>query len=162
MDRIDGLIIEELQKDGRMAFAELGRRVGLSTPAVIERVKRLEERGVILGYRAMIDPAAVGLAVHAFVKVTVGGDRIAAFTKLVKGLPEVLECHRVTGAESFLVQIAVRDMLHLEAAIDSMMPYVATNTSMVLASPVPWNAVLPASSYPDRRGTSHGSLIRRQ
>jgi len=161
MDEIDCAIIAELQANARIAFAELGRRVKLSTPAVIERVKRLEERGVILGYRAMVDPAAVGLAVHAFVKVTVAGDRLATFAHVVKNLPEVLECHRVTGAESFLVQVAVRDTLHLEAVIDAMMPYVATNTSMVLASPVPWNSVLPASKYPERKGSRMVSRVRR-
>jgi Lrp/AsnC family transcriptional regulator, leucine-responsive regulatory protein len=62
----------------------------------------------------------------------------------------VLECHRVTGAESFMVQVAVRDVLHMEAVIDSMMPYVATNTSMILASPVPWNSILPAVRYSEK------------
>jgi Lrp/AsnC family leucine-responsive transcriptional regulator len=161
LDEIDCAIVAELQENARIASAELGRRVKLSTPAVIERVKRLEERGVILGYRAVVDPAAVGLAVHAFIKVTVAGDRLAAFSSVVKGLPEVLECHRVTGAESFLVQVAARDTLHLEAVIDSMMPYVATNTSMVLASPVPWNSVLPASKYPERKGMRAASRLRK-
>lgn len=159
MDEIDCTLLAELQQDARVSFAELGRRVKLSTPAVIERVKRLEEQGIILGYRAMVSPAAVGLAVHAFVKVTVAGDWLAPFAGLVKRLPEVLECHRVTGAESFLVQVAVRDTLHLEAVIDAMMPYVATNTSMVLASPVSWNSVLPSSKYPQAKYTR--SLTRK-
>ncbi len=124
---------------------KLGRRVGLSTPAVIERVRRLEESYVILGYRAAIDAAKVGLPVRAFVKVTVAGDKLAKFAAIVKSLPEVLECHRVTGAESYIAQIAVRDVRHMEAVIDAMMPYVATNTAMILASPVPWNPILPAS-----------------
>jgi Lrp/AsnC family leucine-responsive transcriptional regulator len=161
MDEIDCAILAELQANARIAFAELGRRVKLSTPAVFERVKRLEEQGVIVGYRAVVDPAAVGLAVHAFVKVTVAGDRLSTFANAVKSLPEVLECHRVTGAESFLVQVAVRDVLHLEAVIDAMMPYMATNTSMVLASPVPWNSVLPASKYPERKGGRVVSRLRR-
>jgi Lrp/AsnC family leucine-responsive transcriptional regulator len=147
LDAIDCSILAELQANARLAYAELGRRVKLSTPAVIERVRRLEESGVITGYRTCVNPARVGLAVHAFVKVTVAGDKLARFTSLVRTLPEVLECHRVTGAESFLVQVAVRDTIHLEAVIDAMMPYVATNTSMILSSPVPWNSVLPASRY---------------
>ncbi|HEX3942084.1 MAG TPA: Lrp/AsnC family transcriptional regulator [Acidobacteriaceae bacterium] len=144
LDEIDCEILAEMQANARVAFAELGRRVGLSTPAVLERVRRLEESHVILGYRAMIDPAKVGLPVRAFVKVTIAGDKLARFSALVKTIPEVLECHRVTGAESFIVQIAVRDVRHLEEVIDAMMPYVATNTSMVLASPVPWNDILPS------------------
>lgn len=147
IDDIDCEILAELQENARIAFAELGRRVGLSTPAVIERVRRLEEKQVIVGYRTLVDPSKVGLPVRAFVKVTVAGDKLAKFAALVRKLPEVLQCHRVTGAESFMVQIAVRDMNHMEEAIDSMMPYVATNTSMILASPVPWNSILPAARY---------------
>ena len=147
MDDIDCEILAELQENARIAFAELGRRVGLSTPAVIERVRRLEDSGVILGYRTSVDPARVGLPVRAFIHVTVAGDKLAKFATVVRSLPEVLECHRVTGAESFIVQVAVRDVRHMETVIDSMMPYVSTNTSMVLASPVPWNRVLPAVRY---------------
>ena len=147
IDDIDCEILAELQANARIAFAELGRRVGLSTPAAIERVRRLEESHVIQGYRAVVDPAKVGLPVRAFIKVTVAGDKLAKFAALVQNLPEVLECHRVTGAESFMVQVAVRDVRHMEEVIDSMMPYVATNTSMVLASPVAWNSVLPAAQY---------------
>jgi Lrp/AsnC family leucine-responsive transcriptional regulator len=147
LDKIDCRILEELQENARIAFAELGRRVGLSTPAVIERVHRLEEEGVILGYRAMVDPAKVGLPVRAFVKVTVAGDNLTKFAALVKKMPEVVECHRVTGDVSYIAQVAVRDVSHLEAVIDGMMPYVATNTAMILASPVPWNSIQPASQY---------------
>lgn len=147
IDDIDCEILAELQANARIAFAELGRRVGLSTPAVIERVRRLEDSQVIMGYRAVVDPAKVGLPVRAFVKVTVAGDKLQKFASLVRNLPEVLECHRVTGAESFMVQIAVRDVRHMEQLIDSMMPYVATNTSMILTSPVPWNSILPAVRY---------------
>ncbi len=147
IDDIDCEILAELQTNARLPFAELGRRVGLSTPAVIERVRRLEDNKVILGYRTAVDPARVGLPVRAFVKVTVAGDKLARFAALAQKLPEVIECHRVTGAESFMVQVAVRDVRHMEEVIDAMMPYVATNTSMILASPVPWNSVLPAIRY---------------
>jgi Lrp/AsnC family transcriptional regulator, leucine-responsive regulatory protein len=147
LDDLDCDILAELQTNARIPFAELGRRVGLSTPAVIERVRRLEDNQVILGYRTAVDPSKVGLPVRAFVHVTVAGDKLAKFASVVRGLPEVLECHRVTGAQSFIVQVAVRDVGHMEEVIDSMMPYVSTNTSMVLASPVPWNSVLPAQRY---------------
>jgi Lrp/AsnC family leucine-responsive transcriptional regulator len=158
IDDIDCEILAELQANARIAFAELGRRVGLSTPAVIERVHRLEESQVILGYRTLVDPAQVGLPVRAFVHVTVAGDKLAKFAAVVRNLPEVLECHRVTGAESFIVQVAVRDVRHMEEVIDSMMPYVSTNTSMILASPVPWNSILPARATARSRGS--GSRIR--
>ncbi len=146
LDTIDHKILKELQADGRMAFAELGRRVGLSTPAVIERVRRMEDAAVILRYAACVDPARVGLPLRAFIKITVGGDRLQHFNGLARRVPEVLECHRVTGAESYILQVAVRDLGHLETVIDSLTPYVATNTSMVLASPVPWNPVTPSDA----------------
>ena len=141
---MDQKILAELQVNGRLAFAELGRRVGLSTPAVIERVRRLEDSGVILRYTAQVDPAKVGLPLRAFIKITVVGERLEHFKGLARRVPEVLECHRVTGAESYILQVAVRDLQHLEAVIDSLTPYVSTNTSMVLASPVPWNPVTPS------------------
>jgi Lrp/AsnC family transcriptional regulator, leucine-responsive regulatory protein len=143
MDDIDCALLLELQLNARESFAELGRRVHLSTPAVIERVKRLEDDGVILGYRAAVDPKRLGLPMRAFIKVTVPGDHLAQYAELVGTLPEILECHRVTGVESYLVHVVVRDMGHLEAIIDSMMPYVSTTTSMVLASPVQWNPIVP-------------------
>ncbi len=146
LDALDHKILHELQADARMTFAELGRRVGLSTPAVIERVRRLEDAEVILRYTAQVDPAKVGLPLRAFIKITVGGDRLQHFNGLARRVPEVLECHRVTGAESYILQVAVRDLQHLETVIDSLTPYVATNTSMVLASPVPWKPVTPAAT----------------
>jgi Lrp/AsnC family leucine-responsive transcriptional regulator len=143
LDAMDHKILAELQLNARLAFAELGRRVGLSTPAVIERVRRLEDSEVIVRYTAQVDPAKVGLPLRAFIKITVAGERLEHFKGLARRVPEVLECHRVTGAESYILQVAVRDLQHLETVIDSLTPYVATNTSMVLASPVPWNPVTP-------------------
>ncbi len=146
LDSIDHKILAELQANARLPFAELGRRVGLSTPAATERVRRLEDAAIIQRYVAIVDPARVGLPLRAFIKITVPGDRLPHFNGLAQRVPEVRECHRVTGAESYILQVAVRDLPHLEAVIDSLTPYVATNTSMVLASPVPWNPVLPASA----------------
>lgn len=143
LDGIDRSILEELQADARLSFAELGRRVGLSTPSAAERVRKLEESGVILGYHAHISPQKVGLAMGAFVKISVAGERLVRFANLVRKVPEVLECHRVTGQESFLLQVAVEDAAHLERVIDSLMPYVATNTSIILASPITRGPVRP-------------------
>lgn len=145
LDALDLKILAELQANGRMAFAELGRRIGLSTPAVTERVRRMEDTSVIERYIAVVNPAKVGLPVRAFIKITVPGDRLPHFNRLAQRTAEVRECHRVTGSESYILQVAVRDLPHLETVIDSLTPYVATNTSMVLASPVPWSPVVPAS-----------------
>ena len=146
LDALDHKILAELQDKGRMSFAELGRRIGLSTPAVAERVRRLEDAAIIERYIAVVDPAKVGLPLRAFIKITVPGDRLPHFNRLAQKVREVRECHRVTGSESYILLVAVRDLPHLEKVIDSLTPYVATNTSMVLASPVPWNPVTPASA----------------
>ena len=142
-DTVDSAILAELQADARLPFAELGRRVSLSTPAVIERVRKLEDSGAIRGYHAQVDPVAVGLPLRAFIKVTIAGDKLERFAAVARRVPEVRECHRVTGAESFIVQVAVHDVAHLEQVIDSLAPYVATQTSIVLASIIDWNPVLP-------------------
>ncbi len=151
LDDIGWKILGELQQNARISFAELGRIVGLSTPAVTERVHKLEEAGIIVGYRAQIDPAKVGLPMLAFVNVKVGGENLARFMELAATHPEVLECHRVTGAESFLLKVAVSDVTHLEKLLDALMPYVGTTTSMVLSTALAWgNIVRPekASATP--------------
>jgi Lrp/AsnC family transcriptional regulator, leucine-responsive regulatory protein len=148
LDPMDCKILMELQLNARVTFAEIGRRIGLSTPAVIERVHRLEENGVIEGYHARVNPAKVGLTVRALIKIGIAGDRLAQFAVLVQKVPEVLECHRVTGSESFILQIAARDVAHMERIIDRLMPYVVTNTSIILASPVSWSPVVPSQEMP--------------
>jgi len=129
-------------------MAELGRRIGLSTPATAERVRKLEESNVILGYHARVRPEEVGLTTQALVKVIVAGDRLKTFQNLVLALPEALKCHRVTGNESFILHVAVKNAAHLERVIDSLMPYVSTNTSMILASPVTWRPIKPPTEEP--------------
>jgi len=148
LDKIGWHILHELQENARIPFAELGRRVGLSTPAVAERVRSMEDAGIIRGYRTEVDAMACGYNVLAFIRVNVAGDKLQHFVKLAKSRPEVLECHRVTGAESFILKMAVTDMNHLEAAIDSLMPYVATTTSMILSSAVTWGPVKPRGELP--------------
>lgn len=154
LDSKDCDILSQLQANSRMSFAELGRQVGLSTPAVIERVRQLEDRQVILGYHAQVNPSAVGLPLAALVRITIEGSRLKQFNELVKSIPEILECHRVTGSESYMAQIAVRDTEHLEEVIDAMMPYVSTNTSIILASPVVWKTITPAQVLPKRKAPS--------
>lgn len=147
LDDIGWKILSELQQNARTPFAELGRVVGLSTPAVTERVHKMEEAGIIVGYRAQIDPAKVGLPILAFVNVKVGGENLVRFMEVASIHPEVLECHRVTGAESFLLKVAVCDVAHLESLLDALMPYVATTTSMVLSTALAWgNIVKPDAS----------------
>jgi Lrp/AsnC family leucine-responsive transcriptional regulator len=143
LDPVSRRILDELQKDARLSYRELARRVGLSTPATAERVRRLESAGVIQGYHARIDPRAAGLGVLAFIRVRVAGTETVArrLIRLCTSLPEVLECHRCTGEESFLLKVRVASVGHLEKLIDRLTQYGMTSTSLVLSSPVERHSV---------------------
>jgi Lrp/AsnC family transcriptional regulator, leucine-responsive regulatory protein len=138
LDPISWKILAELQKDARLSYAEVGRRVGLSTPAAAERVRRLEAGGVIQGYEARIDPRRLGLAVAAFIRIRLSGSETLAkrLTALAHQMPEVLECHRCTGDESFILKVRVESVQHLEKLIDRFTPFGMTSTSLILSSPV--------------------------
>ena len=136
IDDIDRKILKELQVDARVSYAELGRRVGLTTPAVIERVRKLEDAGVITGYRADIDTAKVGLAIMAFVRMSITGVDYSHIIEVAEQSTEVLECHRGTGGDSFIMKVAVSSVEHLQEVIDRLVPYGITTTTIVLSSPV--------------------------
>lgn len=143
LDPIGRKILTQLQQDGRIPFTELGRRVGLSTPAVMDRVRRLEDCGIITGYRATVDASKVGYPIVAFIAVNVVGDFLPRMNKLAKSIPEVLECHRITGANSFILKIMAGSVDELEKLIDRLTPYVATTTSLVLSSLVTSRIIEP-------------------
>ena len=136
IDDIDRKVLTELQQDARVSYAELGRRVGLTTPAVIERVRKLEDAGVIIGYRAEIDPAKVGLPITAFVRMSITGVDYSHIIEVAEQSNEVLECHRGTGGDSFIMKVAVESVEHLQQIIDKLTPYGITTTAIVLSSPV--------------------------
>jgi Lrp/AsnC family transcriptional regulator, leucine-responsive regulatory protein len=140
-------LLDELQGDARLTLAELGRRVGLSSPAVAERLQRLQEAGVITGYRALVDPRALGYALGAILRIRPAPRQIAKVAELAQRTPEVVECHRITGEDCFFMKLYVRDVDHLEEAIDAFTPYGQTTTSIMQSSPVPGRGLpLPASS----------------
>jgi Lrp/AsnC family leucine-responsive transcriptional regulator len=138
LDRISWRIIEELQQNARISWAELGRRVGLTTPAVAERVHRLESLGVIRGFHTDISLERLGLPLLIFVRLSMSGPEalVRAFQQQVKMWDEVIECHRVTGSESFILKARVISMSHLERFIDKLGHYGSTSTTTVLSSPV--------------------------
>jgi Lrp/AsnC family leucine-responsive transcriptional regulator len=136
LDDIGWALLHELQDNARLSFSELGRRVGLTPPAVADRVRRMEEAGIIRGYRLDVDTARVGLPLTAVIRVTHRGVNCLELGRIVSEYPEVLECHRITGAESYSMKVALRSVEHLQELIDRLMPYGETVTSIVLSSPV--------------------------
>jgi Lrp/AsnC family leucine-responsive transcriptional regulator len=134
LDSIGWNILRELQRNARTPFTELGRRVGLSTPAVMERIRRMEEADIITGYRAEVNNTKIGYPILAFVRVSVVGDFMPRIMRVAEDALEVLECHRVTGSDSFIMKVAVGSVDELQTVIDRMTPYVATTTSIVLST----------------------------
>ena len=137
IDAVDRRLLEELQADGRLSVAELGRRVGLSPSAVAERVRRLEDDGVIRGYRADIDPRRLGYALGVVIRSRPAPRQLHAVAELARRTPEVVLCHRVTGDDCFVMLAHVRDVEHLEELIDQFALYGQTTTSVIQSSPVP-------------------------
>ena len=136
LDQIDWKILKTLQMNARISYAELGRRINLTTPAVIERVRKLEDAGIITSYRAEIDTAKVGLPITAFIRMSISGVDFSQIVQIAAGSNEVLECHRGTGGDSFIMKVAVASVEHLQNLIDRLTPYGITTTSIVLSSPV--------------------------
>jgi Lrp/AsnC family leucine-responsive transcriptional regulator len=137
LDATNRRLILALQDDARLSLAELGRRVGLTAPAVGERLARLEQAGVIRGYHADIDPRALGYGLSVVLRIRPAARMIHKVAELARDTPEVTECHRVTGEDCFVMRLHVRDVVHLEELIDRFVLYGQTTTSIVQSSPVP-------------------------
>ena len=137
IDAVDRQIIEELAQDGRISFAELGRRVSLSAPAVTERVRRLEEAGVITGYRAEIDPRALGYALTAIVRVKPAVRQLSKIADLAADIPQIEECLRITGEDCFHMKLHLSSIEELPRVLDQFLLYGETTTSIVNATQVP-------------------------
>jgi Lrp/AsnC family leucine-responsive transcriptional regulator len=137
IDDTNRLLLAELQQNARLSLAELGRRVGLSPPAVAERVQRLEQQGVILGYRAEINPRALGLSLSVVIRVRPAPGQLANVAELAQDTAEVVDCRRVTGDDCYVMTAHVRDVEHLEEVIDRFVALGQTTTSIVQSAPVP-------------------------
>jgi Lrp/AsnC family leucine-responsive transcriptional regulator len=135
LDQTDRALIGELQKDARLSLAELGRRVGLSAPSVADRMRRLEDSGVILGYRAEVDPRALGYELSAVLRVRPDARQLPKLAKIATDTPEVTECQRVTGDDCYVMKLHVRDVEHLEEVLDRFTPFGRTTTSIVQSAP---------------------------
>ena len=137
LDRTNLRLLELLTVDPRAGAAELARRIGMSAPAVRERLTRLEESGVIRGYRLDIDPAALGLPVAAWVRVRPGPGQLGRIAELAARTPQVSECHRISGEDCFLLKVHVPAIEDLEAVLDQFLLYGQTHSSFVVSTPVP-------------------------
>jgi Lrp/AsnC family leucine-responsive transcriptional regulator len=137
LDTTDLRIIGELQRDARLSLAELGRRVALSAPAVAERVQRLEDTGVITGYRAEVDPTALGFPITIMVRLRPAQRELPRLAKIADECPEIVECHRMTGDDCYYFIAHLRAMSELEPLLDRFTPYARTTTSVLQSSPVP-------------------------
>jgi Lrp/AsnC family leucine-responsive transcriptional regulator len=144
LDETGQRILRALQENARLPFSELGRQVGLSAPATAERVRRLEEAGVIAGYHARTDAAAIGRPVSAFLRLETAAAHYPAVIALARQAPEVTACHHVSGEDAFVIQVSVPDVGALEAAIARFSPYGPTRTAVVLSTPVDKPVLPPA------------------
>jgi Lrp/AsnC family transcriptional regulator, leucine-responsive regulatory protein len=143
--RMDGAVLDDtnrailavLDGDPRASLVEVGRRVGLSAPAVRERVSRMEESGVIRGYRLDVDPAALGLPVAAWVRIRPSQGQLPKVAQLAADIPEVSECHRISGEDCFLLKVHVPSIDALESVLDRLLIHGQTTSSFVVSTPVP-------------------------
>jgi Lrp/AsnC family transcriptional regulator, leucine-responsive regulatory protein len=136
LDETSLRIMAELQADARLTLAELGRRVGLSSPAVGERLQRLERTGAIRGYHAALDPRALGLSLTVVIRIRPSPGQLQNVAELAQETPEVVECQRITGEDCYFMRAHVRDVEHLEEVIDHFVALGQTTTSIVQSAPV--------------------------
>jgi Lrp/AsnC family leucine-responsive transcriptional regulator len=137
LDTKDFAILEALQVDGRLSLTELGRRIGLSQPAISERVRRLEQRGVITGYGARIDPRTLGLSSSAIIRLRTTHDHVAACLRRFSEMPEVIDVYRVTGEDCFVIRAIVSAPGALEEIVDGLARFGAVTTSVILRTQPP-------------------------
>jgi Lrp/AsnC family leucine-responsive transcriptional regulator len=136
LDDVNLRILDELSADARVGLAELGRRIGLSPPAVAERVQRLERAGVITGYHAEIDPAALGFPISAVVRIRPAPGQLRRIPEVARETPEVTECYRITGEDCYLLRLQLRSIDDLEDTLDRFTPFGLTTTSIIHSAPV--------------------------
>lgn len=137
LDETGWQLLQELQENARLSYSELGQRVGLSAPAVAERIHKLEEAGIITGYRAEVNMSKLGLPVTAIIRLSsVAGQSCTLVAQRVGEIAEVLECYRVTGSDSVITKVVATSVAHLECIIDQLTLYGLPTTSIVLSKPL--------------------------
>lgn len=147
LDDVNRTLLRQLHANPRITMSALGRATGMSAPAVSERVQRLERAGVITGYRMDVDPVALDMPVCAYVRIRPLGGPLTKIAELAAALPQVTECHRITGEDCFLIKVYAATLPDLEMTLDQFLTYGQTTTSIVVSSPVP-----PRELPPDAGG----------
>lgn len=137
LDEVNIQLLRELQRDPRVTMAELGRRVGMSSPAVTERVRRMEEMGIISGYAVIINPLPLGLPIAAYIRIRPHAGQLPQIVELARSIPEIVECHRITGEDCFLMKALLPAMDQLDRILDAFLIFGQTTTSIIQSSPVP-------------------------
>lgn len=161
LDKFERRIIDELQRDGRISHAELGRRIGLSATSVADRMRDMEAAGVIRGYAAVVDPVCIGLPVVGFVTMTCDGERCRKLAGQIEKYSEIIECHRLTGDASALLKVAVPSISALEQLVDRLAAFGKPSTALVLSSPIPSRPLMSAVEQ-DRDTQRRSSKKRRR
>lgn len=136
LDSTNLRLLAELQHDPRLPMAELGRRIGMSAPAVTERVRRLEDTGIIRGYHLDVNPAALGLPIMIYIRVRPDPGQLPKIAELARRTPEIVECHRITGEDCFILKAHIPAMDQLDQLLDRLLLFGTTTTSIVQSSPV--------------------------
>jgi Lrp/AsnC family leucine-responsive transcriptional regulator len=168
LDALGWSILGALQENARVSFAELGRRVGLTAPAAAERVRQMEDAGIIRGYGVDVGLDRLGLTVTAVIRVSAPEDRCPALKACVKTLPEVAECHHVTGSDAYVLRVNATSVGHLEAVIETLGRFGTPTTSIILSSPVAARAVAeppvgwPLARTASRRAAERGGAAARR
>ena len=143
LDRVGREIVKILQEDARISFNEIGRRVGLSSPAAAERVRKLEEAGIIRGYKAIVEPMKVGYSIMAFVRLNSSIAYLAKADDIARNIPEVLECHHLTGSDGVMLKVIVESVAQLESLVARFAECGISTTSISLSSPIRDRIIIP-------------------
>lgn len=157
IDDVACVLLDELQKDARVSCAELARRVGLSPSATAERLRRLEDAGVIRGYHAEIDPASLGLGITAIIRMTCDGSQYTQFMSFMKSCEQIRECYHVTGGDALMMKVLVSTVEELEGLVMKLLRYGVPTTSLVLSAPMVRKAYDVRAALAGRRGRPKGS-----
>lgn len=144
LDNLNWKILKCLQENARQSNAEIGRQVGISSPAVSERIKRMEDSGIILGYKTVVSPLDMGYQLKAIITLHAFIGKLKPFLEKVKTFDEVLNCYRITGNENIVMEVLLKNQKHLETFIDQLIIYGETKTQIVLSHVTRYKEVKPA------------------